>query len=103
MPETVELYVASETADVAPIPIHALERPVATEAALDRAAGMILAAQQLHPQGSDVEPQGFLQIADPQDDVENAQGPRSQPVRKRVPRARPAAAKPRAARSRKAS
>ena len=37
--------VASETADVAPIPIHALERPVATEAALDRAAGMILAAQ----------------------------------------------------------
>ena len=37
--------VAAETADVAPIPVHPLDRPVATEAALDRAAEMVLAAQ----------------------------------------------------------
>ena len=37
--------VAAETADVAPIAIHTLDRPVAADAALDRAAEMILAAK----------------------------------------------------------
>ena len=37
--------IAAEDADAAILPVHPLERPVAQPAALDRAAGMILAAK----------------------------------------------------------